>query len=127
MHEQDRAILKSLISIAWADGRVAEEETEVIEALLQAFGATDGETAELREYAKTKRTLEDIPLTDLSSDDRRALLQHAVLLTFVDGEQSAEEKDFLAALCDKLRVPTAEAQPLLAAAEARAKRFMNLL
>lgn len=127
MHEQDRAILESLISIAWADGRVAEEETEVIEALLQAFGASDAETADLREYAKTKRTLDDIPLTALSTDDRRALLQHAVLLTFVDGEQSPEEKDFLAGLCDKLRIPTVEAQPLLAAAEARAKRFMNLL
>jgi tellurite resistance protein len=127
MHEQDKAILKSLISIAWADGRVADEETEVIEALLQAFGATDGEAADLRDYAKTKRTLEDIPLTELSADDRRALLQHAVLLTFVDGEQSPEEKEFLTSLCDKLRIPSAEAQPLLAAAESRAKRFMNLL
>ena len=37
MHEQDRAILKSLVSVAWADGRVSDEETEILEALLQSF------------------------------------------------------------------------------------------
>ena len=40
MHEQDKAILKSLVSVAWADGRVTSEETDIIEALLQAFEAT---------------------------------------------------------------------------------------
>lgn len=127
MHDQDKAIVKSLISIAWADGRVADEETEVIEALLQAFDASKEDTAELRAYAQTKRTLEDIPLTDLSSDDRRTLLQHAVLLTYIDGEQSADEKAFLTSLCERLRIPGVEAAPLLGAAEERAKRFLNLL
>ena len=92
MHEQDKAILKSLVSVAWADGRVTSEETDIIEAILQAFEATPEDTAEMRAYAKTKRTLADIPLTDLSADDRRLLVQHAVLLTFIDGAQSPEER-----------------------------------
>jgi tellurite resistance protein len=127
MHEQDTAILKSLVSVAWADGRVSSEETDVLEALLQAFEATDEEAAQIRDYAKSPRTLADIPLTELSADDRRALLQHAVLLTFIDGEQSAEEKSMLTELCDKLRIPADEAKSLLAAAEGRAKRFLDLL
>ena len=127
MHEQDGAILKSLVSVAWADGRVSAEETELLEALLQAFEATQEEAAALREYAKTPRSLADIPLTDLSADDRRILLQHAVLITFIDNEQTAEEKALLSQLCEKLRIPADEATSLLGAAEGRAKRFLDLL
>lgn len=127
MHEQDKAIVKSLIGIAWADGRVATEEAEVIEALLQAFGANESEADELREYAKSPRTLDDIPLCDLSADDRRVLLQHAVLLTFADGEQSASERAALSKLAEKLRIPEDEAGSLVVLAEERAKRLANLL
>src|SRR3954465_13237614 len=127
MHEQDKAILKSFVSVAWADGRIAAEESEVLEALLQAFEASAEEAGEIRDYAKTKRTLEDIPLTELSAEDRRTLLQHAVLITFIDGEQAAEEKALLLELCEKLRIPADEAITLLGAAEGRAKRFLDLL
>jgi tellurite resistance protein len=127
MHEEDKAILKSLVSVAWADGRVTSEETDVIEAILQAFDASPEDTAEMRAYAKTRRTLADIPLTDLSADDRRLLVQHAVLLTFIDGAQSPEEKTLLGQLCEKLRIPANEATSLLSAAEGRAKRFLDLL
>src|SRR5689334_8103398 len=127
MHEQDKAILKSLVSVAWADGRVTSEETDIIEAILQAFEASPEDTKEMREYAKTRRTLGDIPLSDLSADDRRLLVQHAVLLTFIDGAQSPEEKKLLAELCEKLRIPSNEAVSLLSSAESRAKRFLDLL
>lgn len=127
MHEQDMAILKSLVSVAWADGRVAAEESEVIEALLQAFGASDAEATEVRDYARAPRTLEDIPLTDLSADDRRTLVQHAVLLTFIDGDQAPSERDFLAQLCERLRIPADESSSLLSTAETRAKRFLDRL
>jgi tellurite resistance protein len=127
MHDQDKAIIKSLVSVAWADGRFATEEEEVIEALLQAFGATREEADDIRTYAKVPRTLDDVPLTELSADDRRALLQHAVLLTFIDGHQAPEEKEMLTALCAKLRIGPEESATLLAAAEERAKRFISLL
>ena len=88
MHEQNMAIVKSLVSVAWADGVFADEEREMVEALIAAFEATDEEAKEIRAYAEHKRSLDDIPLTDLSSDDRRVLVQPAVLLTYVDGKQA---------------------------------------
>jgi len=127
MHEQNMAILKGLVSVAWADGRVANEELEVIEALLQAFEASPSEVAELRSYAKQERKLLDIPVTELSYDDRRVLLQHAVLLTFIDGEQHEKEQKLLEELCEILRIPAIEAKGIVLAAEQRAKSFLNLL
>ena len=127
MHEQNMAILKSLVVVAWADGNVAEEEKEVIEALLQAFEATPSEVALIHEYAAEPKTLADIPLTDMDGDDRRVLLQHAVLLTFIDGEQAESEKKLLGDLGEKLRIPTEERDALVSAATERAKTFLSLL
>jgi hypothetical protein len=127
MHEQNMAIVKSLVSVAWADGVFTDAEHEMIDALVAAFEATDDEAKEIKDYAAEKKSLDDIPITELSTDDRRVLLQHAVLLTFVDGEQAAAEKKLVDDLCVRLRIPAEEGKGLIEAAEARAKRFMNLL
>lgn len=127
MHEQDLAIIRALVPVAWADGVFAEPEKETLEALLDAFGASDSEKAELRAFAAEKKTIDDIHLQDLSADDRRVLLQHATFLSYVDGDQSKEELDFLHALAEKLRVPKDETAAILEAAGTRAKKFLNLL
>jgi len=127
MHMQNLAILKGLVSVAWADGRMAGEEKEVLEALLQAFEATPSEAHELRMYAREPKQLTDVPLHDLSADARRLLLQHAVLLSFVDGEQDRKEKQMIDELCEVLRIPNIESRGLVAAAEERAKSLLRLL
>jgi uncharacterized tellurite resistance protein B-like protein len=127
MHQQNMAIVKSLVSVAWADGEFHEKEREMVEALISAFEASEEEAKAIRTYADEKRTLDDVPVAELSADDRRVLVQHAVLLTFVDREQHETERALLSALCRKLEIPDAEAEELRQAAEARAKRFLNLL
>ena len=114
-------MVKALVSVAWADGHVANEESEVIEALLQAFGATASERREVQVYAAVPRTLDDVPLTELSYDDRRVLLQHAVLVTHADGNPAEEERKLLDELCKKLRIPDLEAKGIIEAAERRAQ------
>ncbi|HLK38103.1 MAG TPA: hypothetical protein VKU41_15180 [Polyangiaceae bacterium] len=126
MHEQDVAIVKALVPVAWADGVFAEKEREMLEALLDAYHATDSEKEMVREYAETRRTLEDIDPQELSADDRRILLQHAVLLTYCDGAQSQEEKDLLEALSKRLRIPEGEAHALILAGGERAKKYLHL-
>src|SRR5271166_3408314 len=112
MHDQDSAILKALVPVAWADGVFAEREREMLDALLDAYCADDREREALLEYAAQPKTLDDIDLQELSADDRRVLLQHAVLLSYADGDQSPEELAMLRALAKKLRIPDDEAQAL---------------
>jgi tellurite resistance protein len=127
MHPQDLAIVRGLVSVAWADGKVAAEEHEVIDALLAAYNASPSEIREVRSYAAKPRTLDDIELTDLSLDDRRVLLQHAVLLSFVDGEQHEREKQVLGELIERLRLTPADATRIMSAAEHRAKELLPAL
>jgi len=127
MHDQDIAIVKALIPVAWADGVFAKQENEMLDALLDAYRASDKEKEMIHEYAEKRRTLDDIDLQELSADDRRVLLQHAVLLTFADGDQSIEERDLLGALSKKLRIPDDEAQALMRAGAERAKKYLSLI
>jgi uncharacterized membrane protein YebE (DUF533 family) len=127
MHEQDMAIVRALIPVAWADGVYADQEKETIEALLDAYNASEKERKEIRDYARDKRTMEDINLQDLSADDRRVLLQHAVLLCYVDNDFSPEEEKFLGELAVRLKIPADEAKAIIFAAGERAKRLTTLL
>ncbi len=127
MHEQDMAIVRALVPVAWADGVFAAREKEMLDALLDAYGATDREKEILREYAETKRTLGDIDLQDLSADDRRVLFQHAVLLSFVDGEQTPDEVELLDRLAARLRIPGVEAKALMVASAERARKHLGSL
>ena len=127
MHQQDLAIVRGLVAVAWADGRVAAEEREVIDAVLDAFHATPSEAREMRKYAETPRTLDDIQITDLSLGDRSRLLQYSVLLSHVDGALHAKEVEILKTLCERLRIEDAEAKGIIAAATQRAKELSELL
>lgn len=127
MHEQDIAIVKALVPVAWADGVFAQTEKEMLDALLDAYSATDKEKEILREYAATKRSLDDIELQNLSADDRRVLFQHAVLLTFADGDQSKDEVGMLDELAKKLRLADDETKALMKTGAERAKKYLHLL
>jgi uncharacterized membrane protein YebE (DUF533 family) len=127
MHEQDMAIVRALVPVAWADGVFENSEKEMVDALLEAYGASDKEREMIREYAEQRRTLDDIDLQELSADDRRVLFQHAVLLTFADGNQSPEEVAFLKALAQKLRIGEPETMNLMEAGAARARKYLGLL
>ena len=121
------AMVKSLVVVAWADGRMDDDEKQVLEALIAAFDLSEEDSDTIVEYARTPRTLDDVPLSTLSAEDRRLLLQHAVVLTYVDGVQSEDEKLVLAALVKKLHLPVSQADALIKNAESRAKRLIALL
>jgi tellurite resistance protein len=118
MTPSEKNIVRSLVAVAWADGKLESGESSVIEGLLTGFDATEDEEREILEYARTRRTLEqDIPLAELSRDDRELLLANAALLTHADGEQSDPETAVLSQLIDLLGFSKAEAEEILAGAD----------
>src|ERR1700733_6062930 len=121
MHEGDIAIIKALVPVAWSDGNYSSHEKETHEGLLAAYDATDEEKASILSFASQKRTLDDIDLQELSAENRRVLLQHAVLLTYADGDQKPEDAAFLTLMAQRLRIPPDEAAAVMAASAERAK------
>jgi tellurite resistance protein len=127
MHDQDLAIVRALVPVAWADGEYSPRERETLEGLLAAYDATPEEKERILGFAAEKKTLDDIDLQELSAEDRRVLLQHAVLLTFADGAQKPEEAQFLHLLAERLKIPADEATSVMEAASERAKKLLHFL
>lgn len=118
MTPAEKNIVKSLVAVAWADGKVAAPETGVIEGMLCGFDASEEEEREILQYAKQKRTLsEDAPIKELGREDRELLLANAALLTHADGEQSETERALLQKLIGLLEFSEDEAQQILDSAQ----------
>jgi len=110
----EKNIVKCLVAVAWADGKVAAPESGVIEGLLCGFDASEEEEKELLEYAKHKRTLaQDAPLKDLNEEEQELLLANAALLTHADGEQSEQEKELLNRLVSLLGIDEDQAGQIM--------------
>ena len=127
MEASDSALIRSLIAMAWADGKVAEEERALIDAIIESFGVSAEEAAELREFGQEPRTLDDVPLNDLDHGSRRRLLQLAVMVSFVDGDFDKTEQALLNDLADRLDIPLDERAALFEDSARRAKGLLRSL
>lgn len=125
MQDAERAIIHALLPVAWADGEFGDPEREMLRGILEGYGASEAESAEVFDRAKEKVDLDSIELNELSSGDRRVVLSHAVLLTLADGIQHPAEHAFLTELAAHLRIPEAEAKEVIALAETRAKAHLG--
>jgi uncharacterized membrane protein YebE (DUF533 family) len=114
MTPSEKSVVKSLIAVAWADGQLASGELGVIEGLLCGFNASEAEEREILEYARTPRSLEaDVPVSELSTEERELLLTNAALLTLSDRTRTAEEVVVLRRLGGLLGFGTDEAYRLV--------------
>jgi uncharacterized membrane protein YebE (DUF533 family) len=119
-----KKLLKMLVALAWADGRVAEEEMEIVYAVVDSFGVDAATKAEIVSWAKTPRSLDDVDTEGLTEEDAELVLFQAVVLTFIDGEQSDKEVALLNAFVEKLGMSKARAEAVLASASARARALL---
>jgi tellurite resistance protein len=125
MKSGERNVLKSLVAVAWADGKLEQGETGVIEGLLCSFDATEAEEQEILEYARSRRTLADVPVSQLSQDDRDLLLSNAALLTHIDGEQTDRERRVLEELTVLLGFSPERAKSILDSVREGAETLSN--
>lgn len=127
MTPNEMNLLKSLVVVAWADGKLEDGEFGVIDGLLCSFGANDQEEEEIISYAKTPRRLEDdLEVSGLSPGDRELLMTNATLLTLVDGDLSQSELSFLNRLAGMLEVSKDEFEAILSSVRESAERISGL-
>ena len=79
---------------------------------------------EIRAWAKEPRSLDDVDTSGLTEGDLELVLYQAVLLTFIDGEQSDSEVELLHEFIAKLGLSQENADAVLARATARAKQLV---
>lgn len=115
MTSSEKKIVRALIALAWADGRIERAEAQVLEDILRGFDASDADAEEMLAYARQRRSLdEDIPAAELSAEEKEILLANAAVLMRADGEVSASEVAILNRLVTLLEFDRAEAEVIFA-------------
>ena len=122
---QDRTILQALLMIAWADGQISPSEREMIEQLLTAYDPTDAEAAEVLAWIEAPHPPVDLPLQSLSTADRQLVLNHAVVLSRLDGEVTDRERHAVETLGRRLGFNYDTCRAVVAAVEARTRRLVT--
>ncbi|NMC71854.1 MAG: TerB family tellurite resistance protein [Myxococcales bacterium] len=115
-------MIKTLVAVAWADGRVADEEREIIETLIDLNDLEEADARKIRAWAAQRRDLRELKFDGLEDVDKTMILQQAVFVTYVDGEQSDKELELLRDLAGRLGIEPDRAADIIRTATAHAKR-----
>lgn len=90
----------NLMSIAYADGEIAEEEKNIIVSIAQELDLTEEEFGLCFEHWKNTAE-ENIPIAIPESDDEQVeFLKHFTLVMMADGTMEDSEKEHLAKIAD---------------------------
>jgi tellurite resistance protein len=107
-----KTLLDVLTVVAWADGRLTEQEREFVRGAALAFGAVDMDCVHVEETTR----LADVGLNGLTVAERHIVYACAAWTALADDVQSPSESLALHQLRDRLGLSADEAQRLQDAA-----------
>jgi tellurite resistance protein len=95
-----QGILQGVLFMELADGELHPDEKDLIQVIAERFDLTEEELAEAIGDARSL-SVDDIRQS-LDHDDRKTVVQYAVMAAYADGNMDAKEEDFLHTLEKRL-------------------------
>lgn len=126
MENRNKVILKTLAEMAWADGKVTDEEKAVLLNFCHQLGASPEESEELKEAlgapsgAADKGELKDA-LPDKAS--RLNVMRVLMTMSFIDGALDFAEFDVIESKAQELGITPEELETLRKEALSAAESF----
>ena len=125
MDNQNRVIMKTLAEMAWADGKVTEEEKALLFRVCLQMGATPEEAEELKEALGQPSQTSEGDLKEALPDKASRLNVMRILMTmsFIDGALDFAEFDVIEGKAKELGLTADELETLRREALAAAEDF----
>ena len=125
MDNQNRVIMKTLAEMAWADGKVTEEEKALLVSVCLQMGATPEEAEELKEALGQPSQTSEGDLKEALPDKASRLNVMRILMTmsFIDGALDFAEFDVIEGKAKELGLTADELETLRREALAAAEDF----
>ncbi len=112
MENRERALLKGLVQLIWADGEVSEEERLMLGGILSELGSSAAEIEEVGRMMVEPPSLEDLREKVPDEESRREIMKLLVAMAMADGRVETSEIRFLDRLAERLEIPSAELETL---------------
>jgi tellurite resistance protein len=118
MRGDDLGLVRALGFVAWADDRIAPEERQMLETVMNAVGVPEARRDELCKNLKDgPATLEEISSVFTDDTERRFAIAQAILMARADGDFADVERDKIAELAAALGIDPDELSMLYAAVD----------
>lgn len=106
------SVIRVWAAVAWADGVLAEAESEGMKRLIRSADLTDEERTAASKLLERKVDLPDGHLTNLSAESRRGVYRAACRMAVVDHVFAHAERRMLDRLQKQLGIPVEIAQEI---------------
>jgi len=112
MENRERALLKGLVQLIWADGEVSEEERLMLGGILSELGSSAAEIEEVGRMMVEPPSLDDLREKVPDAESRREIMKLLLAMSMADGRVDTTEIRFLDRLADHLEISSAELEVL---------------
>jgi uncharacterized membrane protein YebE (DUF533 family) len=112
MEHRERALLKGLVQLIWADGEVSEEERLMLGGILSELGSSAAEIEEVGRMMVEPPSLDDLREKVPDAGSRREIMKLLLAMSMADGRVETTEIRFLDRLAEHLEIPSAELEAL---------------
>ena len=102
-------ILKTVLGLAYADGKLADAEERLIDFLIDSYGLSPEEEGEVREAGPEGADPERLAEVLTDDQERHRAYEVASLICLMDGSQQPEESDMLRKIRDVLSIQAEQA------------------
>ncbi|MCL2825230.1 MAG: TerB family tellurite resistance protein [Polyangiaceae bacterium] len=123
---QRKALLQSLIVMAWADGSFEDSEKELFEHMAKLCDATPGEMKELAVFAGRNPNADDVVTVDMSKEEQMTLVRRLMFMALADGHFCDKERVVLDNLIGRFDITPDEAAALRAGAYEDAQVYRGI-
>lgn len=106
------SVIRVWAAMAWADGVIADAETDAIRRLISIAELTEAERKTARSFLEQPVELDTAAMTALSEPARIGIYRAAVRLAMVDHDLAAEEASMLARLREGLGISDEAAESM---------------
>lgn len=115
--------LKTILAMVFADGKVTENETRLMEFLIDSYGLTPAEEAEVRQQKDAQLDFENLAQVVTEEAERCRAYETAFLVSLIDGSPQPAESEMLVALRQALEIKDKDRTALEDRAREIYKRF----
>jgi len=105
MDQRERALLKGLVQVIWADGEVSEQERVMLGGILAQLGCSEAEITEVGHMLATPPDLGDLRKQIPDMESREEIMKLLLAMSMADGRVETSEIRFLNRLAGHLDIP----------------------
>lgn len=112
MQNSEKALLKSLVHVIWADGEVTDDERRLLGGVLTQLDLDEAAIKEVADMMAQPPSIEDLKSSVKDPETRREVMKVLLAMSMADGKVEISELRFLNKLARQLEISDADLESL---------------